>query len=34
MVVGPALLKLAGDWNWWPYGLYGASAASEKKAMP
>jgi RND superfamily putative drug exporter len=34
MVVGPALLKLAGDWNWWPLGLYGASAASEKKVMP
>jgi len=34
MVVGPALLKLAGDWNWWPYGLYGAPAASEKKLMP
>jgi RND superfamily putative drug exporter len=24
MVVGPALLQLAGDWNWWPFGLYGA----------
>jgi RND superfamily putative drug exporter len=23
MVVGPALLQLAGDWNWWPFGLYG-----------
>ena len=34
MVVGPALLKLAGDWNWWPFGLYGASATSEKKLMP
>jgi RND superfamily putative drug exporter len=21
MVVGPALLRLAGDWNWWPGGL-------------
>jgi RND superfamily putative drug exporter len=31
MVVGPALLQLAGDWNWWPFGLYGASAASEKE---
>jgi RND superfamily putative drug exporter len=29
MVVGPALLQLAGDWNWWPFGLYGASATSE-----
>ena len=30
MVVGPALLRLAGDWNWWPFGLYGAPAASDK----
>jgi RND superfamily putative drug exporter len=30
MVVGPALLRLAGDWNWWPFGLYGAPATSEK----
>jgi RND superfamily putative drug exporter len=28
MVVGPALLQLAGDWNWWPYGLYGAAPAT------
>jgi RND superfamily putative drug exporter len=34
MVVGPALLQLAGDWNWWPFGLYGAPATSEKEAMP
>jgi putative drug exporter of the RND superfamily len=27
MVVGPALLQLAGDWNWWPFGLYGATTA-------
>jgi len=26
IVVGPALLQLAGDWNWWPFGLYGAPA--------
>jgi RND superfamily putative drug exporter len=25
MVVGPALLQLAGDWNWWPFGLDGAT---------
>ena len=25
MVVGPAMLQLAGDWNWWPFGLYGAT---------
>jgi RND superfamily putative drug exporter len=34
MVVGPALLQLAGDWNWWPFGLYGASATSEKELVP
>ena len=33
MIVGPALLKLAGDWNWWPLGLYGAPAAVEKKTV-
>jgi RND superfamily putative drug exporter len=33
MVVGPALLQLAGDWNWWPFGLYGSVAASEKQAV-
>jgi putative drug exporter of the RND superfamily len=31
MVVGPALLRLAGDWNWWPFGLYGTPATSEKE---
>jgi len=34
MVVGPALLQLAGDWNWWPFGLYGTPARSEKEFMP
>ena len=34
MVVGPALLQLAGDWNWWPFGLYGAQATSEKELVP
>jgi len=34
MVVGPALLQLAGDWNWWPFGLYGTAVTSEKKLMP
>ncbi len=34
MVVGPALLQLAGDWNWWPFGLYGTSATSEKGLVP
>jgi len=31
MVVGPALLQLAGDWNWWPFGLHGAPATSKKE---
>ena len=34
MIVGPALLKLAGDWNWWPFGLYGTQATSEEKLIP
>ncbi len=34
MVVGPALLQLAGDWNWWPFGLRGALATSEKELVP
>jgi putative drug exporter of the RND superfamily len=34
MVVGPALLQIAGDWNWWPLGLYGAPAPSEKELIP
>jgi len=34
MVVGPALLQLAGDWNWWPFGLHGADAAAEKELVP
>jgi len=34
MIVGPALLQLAGDWNWWPFGLYGAPAASEEELVP
>jgi RND superfamily putative drug exporter len=34
MVVGPALLQLAGDWNWWPFGLYGASVTSGKELVP
>jgi putative drug exporter of the RND superfamily len=34
VVVGPALLQLAGDWNWWPFGLHGIPAASEKELIP
>jgi RND superfamily putative drug exporter len=33
MIVGPALLRLAGDWNWWPFGLYGAPATSVEKPI-
>jgi putative drug exporter of the RND superfamily len=33
MVIGPALLQLAGDWNWWPFGLYGTPATSEKELI-
>ena len=25
MVIGPALLRVAGDWNWWPGGLAGST---------
>jgi putative drug exporter of the RND superfamily len=32
MVIGPALLCLAGDWNWWPLGLYGSAAMSKAEA--
>jgi RND superfamily putative drug exporter len=34
MIVGPALLHLAGDWNWWPFGLSGSAVMSEKKLIP
>ena len=34
MVVGPALLQLAGDWNWWPFGLHGIPATPEKELIP
>jgi putative drug exporter of the RND superfamily len=33
MVVGPALLQLAGDWNWWPFGLHGAPVMAEKEPI-
>jgi RND superfamily putative drug exporter len=32
--VGPALLQLAGDWNWWPLGLHGAAVETEKEFVP
>jgi len=28
IVIGPALLRIAGDWNWWPGGLATARKAS------
>jgi putative drug exporter of the RND superfamily len=28
IVIGPALLRIAGDWNWWPGGLAAAPRAS------
>ena len=34
MVVGPALLQLAGDWNWWPLGLHGVPIAPENELVP
>ncbi len=27
IVIGPALLQIAGDWNWWPGGLAGMQKA-------
>ncbi|MGO8793408.1 MAG: MMPL family transporter [Candidatus Sulfotelmatobacter sp.] len=33
MVVGPALLALAGDWNWWPWGLAGANVAAAEERI-
>ncbi len=29
IVIGPALLRIAGDWNWWPGGLGAACKAAE-----
>jgi RND superfamily putative drug exporter len=33
MVIGPALLALAGDWNWWPWGLADANSTCEKNSQ-
>jgi RND superfamily putative drug exporter len=30
IVIGPALLALAGDWNWWPWGLVRADSIVDK----
>lgn len=32
MIIGPALLRLGGDWNWWPWGLAGTDLA--KASLP
>jgi len=31
IVIGPALLRVAGDWNWWPGGLSTSRGASAEK---
>jgi RND superfamily putative drug exporter len=31
IVIGPALLRIAGDWNWWPGGLPKACTAPAEK---
>jgi RND superfamily putative drug exporter len=31
IVIGPALLTLAGDWNWWPWGLDGAQVGVQRE---
>lgn len=33
MVICPALLQLAGDWNWWPLGLAGSKRMPEPESM-
>ena len=32
MVIGPALLRVAGDWNWWPWGLSRSTKRSTEGA--
>ena len=32
IVIGPALLRIAGDWNWWPWGLAPAHRAPVAKS--
>lgn len=34
MVIGPALLRVAGDWNWWPGGLAKTGTATEQQKQP
>ena len=31
IVIGPALLSLAGDWNWWPWGLSGVGVTVQER---
>jgi RND superfamily putative drug exporter len=33
IVIGPALLRLAGDWNWWPGGLAGVRRVSSVESL-
>jgi hypothetical protein len=33
MVIGPALLTLAGDWTWCPWGLAGANATAARERI-
>jgi putative drug exporter of the RND superfamily len=33
IVIGPALLSLAGDWNWWPWGLAGANVTAAQERI-
>jgi putative drug exporter of the RND superfamily len=32
IVIGPALLRIAGDWNWWPWGLPKKRGAVDRDA--
>ena len=32
IVIGPALLRIAGDWNWWPGGLASSSQSDSRPA--
>jgi RND superfamily putative drug exporter len=34
MVIGPALLRIAGDWNWWPGGLAKGRMESDSGENP
>jgi RND superfamily putative drug exporter len=33
IVIGPALLRLGGDWNWWPWGLKGADVTGPAESQ-